>query len=191
MRCWLLAVGPTYSSRILANAAALNTTQQMVTNLRLCATEQMHPNTLVVDIRTVYECVLPIFALLLSTTGGIAGTTTDALGSATFTAASANPVAPAYRCSAVNGRVGYCGHLRPALTACASLSWAHGSTGLLKRDSAQICAESWILSIPKKSTSWWAHKKEEYSHPTNTKTGGKALKMLEKLCANYKIYLCG
>ena len=120
---------PIQSSRIMANAAALNTTQQMVTKLRLYAMRPIHPNRLVVDIRTVHECVLPIIALLLSTTGGIAGATADALGSATFTAASANPVAPAYRCSAVNGRVGYCGHLRPALIACASLSWAHGSTG--------------------------------------------------------------
>ena len=139
MRCWLLAVEPTYSSQILANAAALNTTQQMVTKLRLYA---MRSNTLVVDIRTVYECVLPIFALLLSTTGGIAGATADALRSARFTAASANPVAPGYRCSAVNGRVGYCGHLRPALIACASLSWAHGSTGRLERDSVQLWTES-------------------------------------------------
>jgi hypothetical protein len=43
------------------------------------------------------------------------------------------------------------------------------------KDSAQICAESWIVSIPKKRTSWQAHKKEEYSHPTNTKPIGKAL----------------
>ena len=127
MRCWLLAVGPTDLSRILANAALNNT--QVVTKLRLYVTEQAcpRPNMSVVDDRTVCKCVSPIIALLLSTTGGIAGTTTDALGSARFTAASANPVAPAYRCSAVNGRVGYCGHLRPALIACASLSWAHGS----------------------------------------------------------------
>ena len=149
MRCWLLAVGPTYLSRILANAALNNT--QVVTKLRLYVTEQAcpRPNMSVVDERTVCKCVSPIIALLLSTTGGIAGTTTDALGSARFTAASANPVAPAYRCSAVNGRVGHCGHLRPALLSCASLSWAHGSTGPLDRDSAQICAESWIVSIRK------------------------------------------
>jgi hypothetical protein len=93
MRCWLLAVGPTYLSRILANAALNNT--QVVTKLRLYVTEQAcpRPNMSVVDERTVCKCVSPIIALLLSTTGGIAGTTTDALGSARFTAASANPEA--------------------------------------------------------------------------------------------------
>ena len=149
MRCWLLAVGPTYLSRILANVALNNT--QVVTKLRLYVTEQAcpRPDMPVVDERTVCKCLSPIIALLLSTTGGISGTTADALGPATFTAASANPVAPTCQCSAAKVRAWYCGHLRPALIACASLSWLTNprsrSVETRSKNWTKIWTEFWIV----------------------------------------------